>query len=62
MELLLISVIVNHLCLFEALQNTQHGFVRKCSRLTSIVPTDEMITTIMDWDGDVDLVFLDFAK
>ena len=62
MEKILRDRIYEHLEKFSMLKNTQHGFVKGRSCLTSLVEFFENVTKHIDEGKAVDVVYMDFSK
>jgi len=62
MEQLIRDVITDHLVTNELLTACQHGFIKGRSCITQLLATLDHWTEVMDRDGDVDAIYLDFSK
>ncbi len=62
MEQLIRDVITDHLVTNELLNACQHGFIKGRSCITQLLATLDHWTEVMDRDGDVDAIYLDFSK
>ena len=56
------TAIVDHLERFQLLKDSQHGFRSGRSCLTNLLEFFDIVTKKLDEEGDVDLIYLDFAK
>ena len=54
--------LVEHLERFQLLKDSQHGFRSGRSCLTNLLEFFDMVTRKLDEEGDVDIIYLDFAK
>ena len=61
-ESIMRDVLVDHLEKNMLINNSQHGFRKGRSCLTNLLTFLDKVTGSLDSDGNVDIVFLDFAK
>ena len=54
--------IINHIYVNNLLNESQHGFISKRSRLTNLLQFIETVTDYVDQGYPVDVIFLDFQK
>ena len=62
MESIVKRAIVKHFDTYKLIRKTQHGFCQKRSCLTNILEFLEDVTSSMDRQKAVDVIFLDFQK
>ena len=54
--------IVEHLQVFNLINDSQHGFMKGRSCLTNLLEYLETVTKLLDEGVSVDVIYLDFAK
>ena len=62
MESIIKDKIVEHLQVFNLINDSQHGFMKGRSCLTNLLEYLETVTKLLDEGVPVDVIYLDFAK
>ena len=62
LESIIKDSIINHINVNNLLNESQHGFINKCSCLTNLLQFIETVTDYVDQGYPVDVIFLDFQK
>ena len=62
MESIIKDKIVEHLQVFNLINDSQHGFMKGRSCLTNLLEYLETVTKLLDEGVSVDVIYLDFAK
>ena len=61
-EKIIKSAIVNHLCIKQLFNESQHGFRKSRSTLTNLIEYYESILHLLEHERSVDSIYLDFSK